>query len=284
MTQAAICVGVADVRREPNAASELVTQALLGAQAVPGPAHNGWQQVQLVDYAGWVRAEHLAAPPADAGAVADGVIVVTALATPLFRAEEDDAQRDTLFCSTVLPLAQPPNNAGRLAVALPGGEAGWVSAADVAVRPAAAPFPRRDVAFVIETARRFLGTPYLWGGTTARGVDCSGFAQLCFRMAGYTLPRDSYQQFAALTTEPEGEPLPGDLLFFAKAGRIVHVAISLGDGDLIHAEGVTWNEVIHQSMNSRHAERYNHRLVELYRGARRVIGADVSATREKSNV
>lgn len=277
--QAAIGVGVADVRREPDADSELVTQALLGAQAAPapGPAHDGWQQVQLVDYEGWVRAGHLAAPPAGAGAAADEVIVVTALATPLFQAEAGDATRDTLFCSTVLPLAQLPTSAGLLAVVLPGGNVGWVSAADVAVRPAAAPFPQRAVGLVIETARRFLGTPYLWGGTTARGIDCSGFAQLCFRMAGYTLPRDSYQQFAALATEPEGEPLPGDLLFFAKEGRIVHVAISLGDGDLIHAEGVTWNEVIHQSMNPLRAERYNHRLVELYCGARRVIGAEVSA-------
>jgi cell wall-associated NlpC family hydrolase len=99
-------------------------------------------------------------------------------------------------------------------------------------------------------------------------------------MAGYTLPRDSRQQIAALATEPEGELAPGDLLFFAKAGRIVHVAISLGDGELLHAEGVTWNKVIHQSMNPRHADRYNHRLVELYCGARRVIGASVDAEAE----
>ncbi|HEY7357777.1 MAG TPA: NlpC/P60 family protein [Ktedonobacterales bacterium] len=279
--QAAISVGVADVRREPDAASELVTQALMGAQAAPGSVRDGWQQVQLVDYAGWVRAEHLAAPPAGAGAE---VIAVTALATPLFHAEEGDAQSDTLYCSTVLPLAQPSASVGRLAVALPGGEVGRVSAADVAVRPAAQPFPRRDVAFVIETARRFLGTPYLWGGVTSQGIDCSGFAQLCYRMAGYVLPRDSYQQFAALATEPQGEPLPGDLLFFAKARRIVHVAISMGGGDLIHAEGVTWNEVIQQSMNPRHAERHNQRLVELYCGARRVIGAGVGAEIQKSKV
>lgn len=273
--QAAICVGVADVRREPDGASELVTQALLGARAEPGALRDGWQQVQLADYAGWVRAEHLASPPS--GASGDAVIVVTALATPLFQAEQGDAQRDTLFFSTVLPLAYSSGSAGRLAVSLPGGVAGWVSASDMEVRPAALPFPRRDTGFVIETARRFLGTPYLWGGTTCLGIDCSGFAQLCFRMAGYILPRDSYQQFAAFPTGPAGEPDPGDLLFFAKEGRIVHVALSLGQGALLHAEGVTWNVVIHQSLNPLHAERYNHRLVELYCGARRVIGAGTGA-------
>lgn len=276
MTRAAICVGVADVRAEPDAASELVTQALLGAQAEPGPLRDGWQWVRLMDYEGWVRADHLASPPSGArDAASDEVVVVTALAAPLFQAEEGAAQRETIYCSSVLPLAHASNGDERLAVALPGGHIGWVRASDVLVRPPGEPFPRRDVNFVLETARRFLGTPYLWGGVTRQGVDCSGFVQLCYRMAGYTLPRDARQQIAALATEPEGEPEPGDLLFFAREGRIIHVAISLGAGELLHAEGVTWNKVIHQSMNPRHAERYNHRLVELYCGARRVIDAEV---------
>ena len=270
--QAAICVGVADVRLEPDANSELMTQALMGALAEPGACYHGWQYVFLADYSGWVRAEHLASVSAP-GFASQQIAVVTTLSTPLFAAEPGGSQIDMLVLSTLLPLASPAYSAERLQVALPGGRVGWVNASDVSLRPAHQPFPRRDISYVIETARRFLGAPYLWGGTTCQGVDCSAFVQLCFRMAGYRLPRDSRQQFPGLVPLPEGEaPGPGDLLFFAKDGKVVHVALSLGDGELVHAEGVSWNKVLHQSMNPAHGDRYNHRLVELYCGARRVIG------------
>ncbi len=274
----AICVGVADVRREPDAESELVTQALMGAPAEPGSAQDGWQWVRLVDYEGWVRSAHLASAPAPTEN--HQVVVVTALSTPLFSVpEERDAAKAPgeaamLFLSTVLPLAASSDHSGLLKVALPGGMFGLVCAEDVVVRPAGQPFPQADVDMVIATAQRLLGTPYHWGGTTCRGIDCSGLVQLCFRMAGYTLPRDSRQQIAALDTEPVGVPAPGDLLFYAKEERIVHVALSLGNWELIHAEGVTWNTVLHQSMDPAHVDRYNQRLVELYCGARRVIRAN----------
>jgi cell wall-associated NlpC family hydrolase len=122
-------------------------------------------------------------------------------------------------------------------IALAGGHCGWAPAA--ALRPFSA-LPEGEAARraqMMADATLFVGVPYLWGGCSAWGIDCSGFAQLIHRLAGITLPRDADMQFAA------GKPVeypyqPGDLLFFSETRdvrRITHVAISRGGWDIIHS-------------------------------------------------
>ncbi len=90
---------------------------------------------------------------------------------------------------------------------------------------------------VLQYAKKFLGNPYVWGGTSlTNGCDCSGFAQQIFANFGYTLPRTSRQQAKAGTRIPVQEAKPGDLLFYKReSGFIYHVMIYLGDGKVIHA-------------------------------------------------
>jgi hypothetical protein len=87
------------------------------------------------------------------------------------------------------------------------------------------------------TARAYLNAPYLWGGKTHFGMDCSGFSQMVFRQHGFELPRDSWQQAEKGQRVDFQERIPGDLAFFSSKGRISHVGILLSPGSIIHCAG-----------------------------------------------
>ena len=92
---------------------------------------------------------------------------------------------------------------------------------------------------IVENALMFLSSPYLWGGRSPLGVDCSGFSQIVYRLQGIDLPRDAYQQAKVGTTLSfVEESEPGDLAFFDnQEGVITHVGIILKDNHIIHASG-----------------------------------------------
>jgi len=93
---------------------------------------------------------------------------------------------------------------------------------------------------LIERIRDLLGTPYLWGGRTPQGLDCSGLVQQILAEQGVVLPRDAHDQFLATRRRIEVEDLGlGDLLFFGRRkARMEHVALVLGGGYYVHARGV----------------------------------------------
>ncbi len=116
---------------------------------------------------------------------------------------------------------------------------------------------------LVEDAYTFLNTPYLWGGRTPLGIDCSGFTQMVFRLNGFNLPRDAWQQaqIGDTLTFPE-EAQPGDLAFFDnKEGRITHTGIVLDKARIIHASGkVRIDKLDHIGIFNTEMNGYSHNL------------------------
>ncbi len=116
---------------------------------------------------------------------------------------------------------------------------------------------------LIEYCYMYLNSPYLWGGKTPFGIDCSGFVQMVYRLSGHNLPRDAYQQAelgSTLSFVEEAEE--GDLAFFDNSeGKITHVGIILKDNYIIHASGkVRVDRIDHQGIYNTETRAYSHKL------------------------
>lgn len=122
---------------------------------------------------------------------------------------------------------------------------------------------QKQVKDLIDTAYLFLNAPYLWGGRSPFGIDCSGFVQLVYKLNGYKLPRDASQQVefgSPLSFVEEAEP--GDLAFFDNdLGNIVHVGIVLDNQQIIHASGsVRVDKFDHYGIFHSDTKKYSHML------------------------
>lgn len=116
---------------------------------------------------------------------------------------------------------------------------------------------------ISETARKLLNVPYLWGGRSPMGIDCSGFIQLVYKLHGISLPRDAQPQAkCGENIDFLNETLPGDLAFFDnEEGQIIHVGILLATDLIIHASGLVRTDFIdHQGIYNPRLGRYSHKL------------------------
>lgn len=111
---------------------------------------------------------------------------------------------------------------------------GWIR--ESAVEEGEGELPVIIVGQPLAVARSYLGAPYLWGGMTNRGIDCSGLVHMAHRLSGKLLPRDSWQQEEVGSRVEEAEARPGDLVTYGEE-RADHIAFWLGDGRILHSAG-----------------------------------------------
>ncbi len=232
---------VADVRRSPAHPSELVSQAVMGDRVEPLKVEGEWVLVRLDDgYIGWMRSWHLIATPPEQihnfYSRADHRVAFNH--SEVLSAPSSDALPVTDVVIGTPMAVTGRSGRGWLAVELPDGRSGFVKSTHLEKRRHRKLLSREQLT---ATGLRFLGIPYLWGGSTPKGFDCSGLVQRTFRLNGRILPRDSDMQ-ARFGVEKVVNSLddlqPGDLLFFGRAAqRITHVAMVLPDRLFLHAYG-----------------------------------------------
>jgi gamma-D-glutamyl-L-lysine dipeptidyl-peptidase len=269
--QAVVLPAVENMYSAPQADKDVVSQALLGQVVAVLESREGFARVETPDhYTGWLPAGALfeyADAKAPRYAARGPVAEVTALMANLYREADVTTARPKAQAplGARLEVTKPAEDPAHrwLTVRLPSGETAFVQSGDVRTVDAAAPRARGSGADLVATARRFTGVPYLWGGMSAHGVDCSGLTSRVYAASGIDLPRDADMQFddpRAQAVE-RGALRPGDLVFFGQK-KITHVGLYVGDGRFINATTHTRPDVHEESLDDPY-------WVALFRGARR---------------
>jgi cell wall-associated NlpC family hydrolase len=150
------------------------------------------------------------------------------------RAEPDGASEQVTQALSGEPLTVSERRDGWASVTTAYGYPGWIRSDALASAPAVEWLPPVRRGDPVEEARSYLGAPYLWGGMTERGIDCSGLVHMAWRRLGRLVPRDADQQEAAGVKV--GEPVYGDLALYG-GEKTAHIAFWLGDGRILHAAG-----------------------------------------------
>ena len=243
--RAVVLTAVENMHSRSADVSDVVSQTVLGtAVKVLREEKNErgelWFEIETPDaYRGWVASGSVRVlQNAEKGYAAGRAFEVTSLFANIY-ADADVTKRKPLVTVTIGVRLEPGECGERwCAVTLPDDRPGWVQAGDGVLTDANAPRRRLSTDEMVSLARRFLGLPYYWGGTTPYGLDCSGYVQLIYRLAGIDILRDAGIQFEGSGLEPvaAGGERAGDLVFFGRApNRITHVGMMVDAQDFINA-------------------------------------------------
>ncbi len=272
-------LSVANIRSKPSHPAELATQALLGSTVNILKKENGWYLIQTPDgYISWVDDDGVYLVNEEElknWKNSERVIVTEQYTSAFSEPKEKSNKMSDLVDGDILKKL---SNSGTFTkVGYPDGREAFVVTNHLKdyinwVSNAVA-----DKKTIINTAFNFMGLPYLWGGTSSKGVDCSGFTKTVFFLNGVVLPRDASQQVnigELVETDNNFDNLkPGDLLFFGRKAttddkeKITHVAIYIGDMRYIHSAGI-----VRINSLDKEAEDFNEYRYNTFIRAKRIIG------------
>ncbi|MEZ4968409.1 MAG: SH3 domain-containing C40 family peptidase [Flavobacteriaceae bacterium] len=249
LTQGLVTISVANLRGRPAHSSELVTQATLGTPVKILKEEDDWYLIQTPDkYLSWVDGGGIMPllPEKYAEWKSTPKIIYTSSIGHAYTVPNVDGQvvSDMVAGGVLEQIAEEKEF---YYVAFPDGRKAyvhkkesmdydsWLSALD----------PSQES--LVSTSKTLMGVPYLWGGTSTKGVDCSGFTKTIYFLNGIVLPRDASQQIhtgTEIDAVKDFDKLePGDLLFFGKPAtdttkeRVIHVGMWIGNNEFIHSAG-----------------------------------------------
>lgn len=282
-----IRLSVVDIRYTPANQAEMVTQGLLGTPVDLLKKQGDYYLIRTPEgYIAWLKGASLTAMD-DAKYQSwknAKKVMYTADYGNVYSAANLESQRvSDIVLGNILVLNEEVGDF--YGVKFPDGRSGFVHKKDAVPYEDWLNSNKLHAENVLQVAKSMIGVPYLWGGTSIKGVDCSGLTKTAYFMSGLVIPRDASQQVNSgkeidILTNNEVDKAkvlanlkPADLLFFAERKgqienpRVTHVAIYMGNGEFIHASGlVRINSLFHE------AENYDNHQAKTLVGARRYIG------------
>lgn len=248
-TKAIINISVANLRSNPNHSSELATQATLGTIVHVFKKEDNWYYVQTPDkYLAWVDnggIELADEQKAENWNIDEKIIYIKTYGHSYLGPNEDAPIVSDLTAGNLLTIVKHEDE--NFVVRFPDGRNAYVRSNEAV--PYTKWLKNLEVTdeTLVATAQELMGIPYLWGGTSTKGVDCSGFTKTIFFLNGMIIPRDASQQVHIgkhIDSTRNFENLQkGDLLFFGSKAtesakeKVVHVGMWIGNNEFIHSSG-----------------------------------------------
>jgi len=270
-----VTVSVCNMRTEPSNGAEMVTQPLMGTPVKILDRNGGWLFVQTPDsYLGWTGDDaivELGDKEMDAWKSSDRLIFLSNIGV-ITDSKNNTVSDIVMGCV----LKKTGEQKDFYKVVLPDGREGRIRKNDASDFSVWAEKTEPQADLMVAFARTMMGTPYLWGGTSTKGVDCSGFTKTIYLTGGLILARDASSQYRygiERSIDNGCDSLaPGDLLFFGHIQdgkkRITHTGMYIGDTEFIQSSGM----VRINSLDSTRVNYSRYRATTLL-GARRIIGA-----------